>query len=60
MKEAAEEYRAATLLGSPDSSLPTDLDLDLEMLDDQDDRWEMLVESYRSSANATIQGSSDM
>lgn len=54
VKEAAEEYRAATLLGSSDRLIPDEDIADLEALEEQD-RWEELLESYRSSANAILE-----
>ncbi|MDY7014951.1 MAG: tetratricopeptide repeat protein [Cyanobacteriota bacterium] len=53
-KEAAEEYRAAALLGSSGGMVPDEL-ANLEELENQES-WDDLVESYRLSANAVLQG----
>lgn len=53
-KEAAEEYRAAILLGSPDGTIPNDLE-QFDDLNIQDERWEEILANYRSSATSMLQ-----
>jgi tetratricopeptide (TPR) repeat protein len=53
LKEAAEEYRAATLLAAEDGNTLDDL-ADLDALFEDEDRWQEVIEPYKAAANREV------
>jgi tetratricopeptide (TPR) repeat protein len=53
LKEAAEEYRAATLLAAEEGDTLDDLS-DLDALLEDEERWQEVIEPYRAAANRQV------